>query len=546
MTKKLLSLVLALLLVLSVASVLAEESAYGPIADGDVTLTIWYPMEDQAAPYIDTIEDNITWAEIERRLGIQLKFIQVPAASRAEMFQLMIASDELPDIIQYQNDYIGGGEKAVKDGVFIAINDYLDEYLPDYKARMLEDDANAMKSWEPDAEKGETTDNARVRDCMEDSGLMYWLKNIMSRRQASYCGMMIRGDWLEELNLEMPTTYGELHDVLVAFKENCTGGEAPLELYQDGFGVMHSLCGGFGFEADPTTNDWFFYDTEKDEVVCSVFTDGFKRYVETMAAWYKEGLIDPNYTTNISSYGNPERIGSGKTGVYQGLFTQAGKYYANTGVLEEDAYFDLIPMLVENEGDERKIAQFRPSSVNTNGFVVTTACENVEVALRFINYLYTAEGSLLANYGMEGETYYVEDGKPYVNDLIKNNPQMNLSGSRFAYLVRNVGQYTYRDVEDDAVDEFQQKYMTVWDNSNYGDTMIVQQYLSYTADEAKEFAAIMSDASTYILEWTNRFITGVESLENWDSFMNGLNGMGLERATELCADAYGRYMARSL
>lgn len=527
--KRLFSLLLSLLLVLTMTPVLAEEefvSTYGPIADDNPTLTIWYPMEDTAAPYIDTIADNIAWAEVERRLGVNIEFIQPPAANRAEMFQLMIASDDLPDIIQYQNDYVGGGVKAIEDGVFVKINDYL-HLLPDYVKRMEEDPS-------------------RVRDCMEDDGTMYWIKNIMNRRQQSYCGMMIRGDWLEDLGLEMPTTYAELHDVLVAFKENKTGGEAPLELYMDGFGVCSSLIGGFGVNVDATTNDWFYWDSETQQVVCSVFQDGFKKYIETMNAWYAEGLIDPNYTTNISSYGNTERIGSGKTGVYQGMFTQAGKYYANTGILEEGAYFDLIPPLVENEGDVRKFGQFRPSSVNTNGFVITTACEDIELACKLINYFYTDEGSLLANYGLEGQTfYYGEDGKPYVNDLIKANPQMNLSGARFAHLIRNVGMYTYRDVEDDAVDEFQQKYMTVWDNTGYTD-MIVKSYLSLTEDEGREFATIMGDASTYILEWANRFISGVTPLDQWDDFMNGLSGMGVDRATEIIAAAYGRYMARSL
>lgn len=530
MKKRLLALVMVLVLSLSMASALAEEqfvSTYGPIADGDVTLTIWLPMDDQAASYIDTVDGNVAWAEVEKRLGINLEFIQPPASNRAEMFQLMVASGNLPDIIQYQNEYVGGGEKAVADGVFLPINDYLEEYCPDYLIRMNEDPS-------------------RPRDCMEDSGLMYWFKNIMNRRQQSYNGLLIRGDWLEKLNLEMPTTYDEMHDVLVAFKENFTGGEAPMEIYQDGFGYGQAWCGGFNIEVETPTNDWFFYDEDAGEVVCSAFQDGFKEYIEMMAQWYAEGLIDPNYTTNIAPWGNPERIGSNKTGVYTGMFTQAGNYYQNSGIVEEGGYFDLVPPLNKNESDEHRFGQYRPSSVNTNGFVITSACKNVEAALRLINYFYTEEGSLLANYGLEGVTFeYGEDGKPYVNDLIKKNPNMNLSGARFANLIRNVGMYTYRDVEDDSVDEFQRKYMTVWDNKNYSN-MIVQQYLSYTADESKEFASIMSDANTYILEWSNKFISGVTPLDQWDTFMSGLEALNIDRATELCEATYDRYMARSL
>lgn len=54
--------------------------------------------------------------------------------------------------------------------------------------------------------------------------------------------------------------------------------------------------------------------------------------------------------------------------------------------------------------------------------VFPTACENVEVSTRNLDYLYTVEGSILADYGVEGEGLtYDENGKPQMSELIRHN-----------------------------------------------------------------------------------------------------------------------------
>ena len=55
---------------------------------------------------------------------------------------------------------------------------------------------------------------------------------------------------------------------------------------------------------------------------------------------------------------------------------------------------------------------------------VSTACEDVELVVRFFNYFFTEEGSLLANYGTEGFTFtYNDRGDPVYTEVITNNPQ---------------------------------------------------------------------------------------------------------------------------
>ena len=49
-------------------------------------------------------------------------------------------------------------------------------------------------------------------------------------------------------------------------------------------------------------------------------------------------------------------------------------------------------------------------------------CHNPEIMLRWFDYLYTEEGALLFNYGLEGQGHIIVDGKPMLTELVVANP----------------------------------------------------------------------------------------------------------------------------
>ena len=75
----------------------------------------------------------------------------------------------------------------------------------------------------------------------------------------------------------------------------------------------------------------------------------------------------------------------------------------------------------QQNADNVQHIQYVDHSVS-DGYSITTACENVEVAARYLDYLYTEEGSILAGYGVEDEGLtYDEDGNPQMLELILHN-----------------------------------------------------------------------------------------------------------------------------
>lgn len=493
------------------------------LGDGNLSFKIWFPMAAAASAYTDTIDGNISYGKIEELFGVDLQFIEEPEANAQEKFQLLIAGGELPDMMYYTNYYPAGGEALIDEGIAVDLSEYL-EYLPNYVKRMNADESIA-------------------RDCVTDSGKMFELFTIQNYQQPAYCGLLIRGDWLEDVGMENPQTVEELHDVLVAFKENCTDGAAPMQLYQDGFGIGSTLIGMFGVAGETANYNW--WTLEDGEVKFSPYLDGFKRYISTMHEWYEEGLIDPNYASNTDSTGNNELIPT--TGVFNGLFTAAGKYYANAGYIDEDGYFLIGNMITENEGDTRTVGQYRPSPVLKQGIVVSAESEHIPEILTMIDYLYSEEGSVLGTYGVEGESYHIdEEGKIIPEDFILHNENMNITGARHAYLCKNMAMYNYRNIEDDFLDEYQAEYLTKWVNTGFT-SVVPMDYLTMTAEEGTEYNSLMSDINTYIVEWSNQFITGVYSMDQWDEFIDGFEkNMDVEGARTIVADAYNRYMERSV
>ena len=65
-----------------------------------------------------------------------------------------------------------------------------------------------------------------------------------------------------------------------------------------------------------------------------------------------------------------------------------------------------------------------------------------------------------------------------------------------------------------------------------------------TSDEAAEFASIMGEVNTYVDEMFTKFVMGVESLDNFDTYMSNLQSLGIERAIELKQNQLDRYNAR--
>ena len=72
--------------------------------------------------------------------GVNIEFMHPPTGQIKEQFSLILADGSLPDMMEYSwvQDYPGGPEKAIKDGVILPLNDVFEQYCPNITAYLKE------------------------------------------------------------------------------------------------------------------------------------------------------------------------------------------------------------------------------------------------------------------------------------------------------------------------------------------------------------------------------------------------------------------------
>lgn len=203
-------------------------------------------------------------------------------------------------------------------------------------------------------------------------------------------------------------------------------------------------------------------------------------------------------------------------------------------------------------GESRKIA-LCTSVLNrvelASTFCITTACADAETLVKFIDFFFTEQGAELVNWGLQGETYELdENGDRAYADLLLNNPDDFTQ--RQAKLKYGIDQdavphlYDWEAQIGDMLPNAKLVYSEgAWD-VNYEDERTWPAGVSLSLEETEAASAVLGDIETYVDEMIVKFIIGQESLDNFDTYVERIYGMGLQDAIDAYQAAYDRYMAR--
>ncbi|MGL6174769.1 MAG: hypothetical protein ACRC1P_09230 [Cellulosilyticaceae bacterium] len=274
---------------------------------------------------------------------------------------------------------------------------------------------------------------------------------------------------------------------------------------------------------------------------------GYKEYITTLNKWYKEGLLDPDFAS-LDGKTMDANIINGKTGVVAGYIGSGMGKWTNAAT---DPNFELVgvPNPVMNEGDQGMFVASYYHKVGGPGAGITTQADNVDEIVKMFDFLYTEEGKMLKNFGVEGKTYNMVEGKPVYTDLILNNPE----GLSIVHAMSTYFQSCYPAPGWAEIPEYTEQYyqlenqVEARDNYNaYGETASkhIMPPVSATPEESKELATIMTDINTYKDEMIVAFITGVEPLDNFDKYVETIKGFGLDKALDIKKAGLERYNNR--
>lgn len=489
----------------------------------EITLKYW--MLPDSLANVSNFGDTPFAKELQMRTGIKLEIIHPPINQHKEALSIMLASGDLPDLIEYDwYNFPGGPEKAIKDGYILKLNDIIDKYSPNLKEYL---------SKNPEVDKMIKT----------DTGSYYVYPFLRENKSlTTFYGPIFRKDWLDELGLKAPETLNEWETVLRAFKEK-KGAPAPLSFISvptgnSPFSVGDGIIGAFGISRE-------FY-VEGNLVKFGPAQPEYRDFVTLMHKWYVEGILDKNIATIDEEILN-SNILSGKTGATFG-YNGANLGNWTTSTKPKPEKFELVAVKYPTlrSGTLSKFSQ-RDFLYSSNGSVaITTKTLNIGAAAKFLDYGYGEEGKLFYNFGIEGKSFKIESGTPKYTDLILNNPK-NISPAQalasyaransfgpFIQDSRYFNQYIKFDSQKNAT--------SIWSISDIDKYMLPR--ISPTTDESEEYSRIMNEVNLFIDESFYKMVLGIEPIGNFPQFQENLRKIGIDKAIDIMQKALDRYNKR--
>ena len=484
---------------------------YPMISDGSISLSIFQEFNPMMGLGVDSYGELPFWQEASRRTGIELDWNMISFASAEEQFDLLVAANDLPNIVPYSY-YSGGVTNAVEDEIFVNLADYIEQYAPHYYQLVQRKYAHPI-----------------VFDQFGNAVAFYELAD---EQLPPNNGIFLRGDMMEEQGLEVPVTYDEYEEVLTKLK-NAYDLEAPM-YYSDMAKI--ALTGGKGVK------DTFSLNAD-GEIIYGPITVNWREFLKVARTWYDKGLIYRDFYNvpagqeiiNIIQY-----MTSGKSAFNYG----ACDFTSNMTLSDPNGY--LVPghMPRDNRDDQVHLTSGVESLLRISwalGFNSTE--EEIKAACLFMNYFYTDEGALYANFGVEGQSFeYDENGEPWFTDLVINNPDgLNQNQA----LVYYVGYFVpchadYIKYNIATVTQYAD-FVEVWASAD--DAWTIPD-MPLTQEEQDQYSAAAVDVETYRDEMLTKMIIGDADVFDdavWQEYLDTMDSLGAGKMLEIYRAAYDRF-----
>ncbi|NLM54700.1 MAG: extracellular solute-binding protein [Firmicutes bacterium] len=464
----------------------------------------------------------LVYQEYEKMTGIEVEWTMIPLNVLTEKRNLLIVSGEYPDAFHSarftEQDLMLYGSQ----GIFIPLNDLIDEYAPNLK-KILDEN--------PDIRRGLTMPDGNIYSFPQIYDPEF--TSVLAARK-----LWIKKEYMDALGIEKLETLEDLYEYLKGVKYGDPNGngindEIPILVSNDSY-IFDTLRGAFGLgnrgmlhqhvDVDPKTGELRFIPTSEE----------YKAFLQYLNRLYQEGLI----TQDIYTLSSAEITARAQDGLLGAMITTNPRTgYGTEGYVGAPA--------LEGPFGDKLYTYVNSPLVTIGAFVITDKNPYPEATVRWVDHFYSDEGAKLFFMGIEGITYVeLEDGSVDYTDLIYNNPK----GLSFADAVSSY--VPYRNAAYPAIvkqaffkgSEGQPDSIAAAEQvAPYFPEVIWPQF-SFTVEEMDVMASVGADVDSYVTEMRAAFLTGNVSLDEWDRYVSTLERMGLKRYMEVYQAAYERYL----
>lgn len=546
----LVALLVALMLMLLSASALAEVTTttageFPVVPEGtDVTLTVGIIQ----TPNIADHETNYFTRFIEEMTGVKMDFILYPQDTVTEKVLITLSTgdvDSLPDMfltavnLSAPNTIFGASNASMwyDAGMIIPLNDLIETYGVNTKAAL----ARA-------AEHG-----YQIQQWMTSpDGNIYALPSFSASLTNSYPHKLwINQGWLDTLGLEMPTTTEEFRDVLRAFRDGDPNGngladEIPFS------GAKQRWYYGY----DYVINAFVYNDSansrmyvEDGEVKFAPVTDQWRAAMQYLRELNDEDLYYPgSFTQDTTTIQQMATNENDILGAFEGLGYDLVVVTDDQDIIDR---YNSMPALIGPEGNH--FVTWDAPSIRPGG-IITTKCENPEIAFRVLDAMMAYEPSVITRYGEKGVNWDDADegsvsyyGTPAIIKILENTwgkAGQNQNFSQHSPYILDPAIAKGVQWSGNLKEPGYLKALAVMKLDETG--VVPAEYLSnlvYTPEESELIQGPRNDIDSYILQSIANFTTGdwdPSDDARWESYVKEYERMGLGDYLETVQTVYTR------
>lgn len=544
--KKTLSLVFVL------AMVLTMFSSFG-IAEDRPTLNVALTTSSMVTDY----EDNYFTDYLENKLGIEIVFTMLPVDAgdtRTKIALMATNREDLPDVFVVDNHLTNEMILAYGEaGLFMELDEYIDdpEKMPNYCA-IPDEDRTIM-----------TTASTQA------NGHVYSLSAYEPETwNMTPFRMFINNNWLEALDLQVPTTTEELKEVLVAFRDGDPNGNGQ----KDEVGVYGQASGTYGQNIIAALMNAFLYwnnnqlncglsldESDYETVIAPYTTEAWREGLKYLADLYAEGVLSADtFTDDNNTY---KAVLNAETQIV-GL-TSSGSLSSWPAVATNPAFAEmkLISPLTGPEG-----VNYTPFIEQWPGqeAMICASTEKVDLAIKFVDEFFSFDTSMIERFGEEGVDWsrdpallegqsnaYVDAGlTDKVSYLVTStvwadnqNQTWRNHGPRYMGIKDFLMVYDFSTGLTFNPEDPTQLNGKCYNQYYFNKPAQLLPQLKFTVDETEKLTDAIINVPAYVMQAIAEFTTGTRDINDdaaWEQYLTELDSMGLQDLIATSQAAFDR------
>lgn len=477
------------------------ETGLPLVDEGDYTFSMFYDESIDSAEYY--MADFF-----EKQTGVKVDFKPYPYDIARERLNLDMNSGDYADAI---GGWILGDEDilnfGMERGIFIPLEDYFEKYCPKIT---------------------EILDQPGVRDAMTaPDGHIYCIPYVSRDVEVEYCPY-INTDWLERVNMELPTTTDEFEAVLKAFKEQDANGngdpndEIPFSADPNNKKI-EALAGWFGVPMNRVGETV----AEDGEVQYAGISSQYREFLSWFRKLYEQGLVDQElFTQDLSTW-----QGKGNRDLYGVSMAYNSGAFSGLPDTEEKPPYATVPVLNGDNGG-KWLRYSDGIGIYRTQLAITDKAEHPEIICRWFDNLFQPDNAVQRSWGPLGELVE-KDGDNY-KVVVDKSTLPEEEQKKYEHMFPwTIPSYSVDYTVDEGVQRYSEQDVAA---EEYGPYMTpVRPKFWVDLESGADYADISVPITEHFTTQQAQFIFGELDVDDdavWNDYVSGMKDMGLERWCE--------------